>query len=106
MTTTSENTERPSTSHCLPFTFPTGTPPQHPIGPRPPSHPHTTYLCVFLHKHLDFRVAETQSVLQLLAGNAWQLWPAVHPRAPYYYLRVDAQHVAPFLARCMLVKVS
>lgn len=107
MTTTEDDTQRRTTTSCIPPpTFPAGTPPCHPLGPRPPAHPDTTYLCVFLHKYLDFRVAEAQAVLQLLAGDAWQLWPAAdHPFSPFYYLRVDARHLAQFLDRCMLVKV-
>lgn len=101
-----DDARRPTTSHALPPSFPPGTPPPIPLGPRPTGHPDTTYLCVLLHKHLDFRVAEAQAVLQLLAGDAWQLWPAIdHPSTPYYYLRVDAQHLTPLLARCMLIKV-
>lgn len=110
MTTTAEEiqeTYHPSTVyHAPPHSHPPATTPPHPLAPYPRGDPKITYLCVFYHRLLDFRVPEAHAVLHMLAGDAWQLWPAtLHSLAPYYYLRIDPVHIPMFTQRCMLVKV-
>ncbi len=107
-TDTTEETYQPSTVyHAPPHSHPPATPPPHPLGPYPRNDPRITYLCVFYHRLLDFRVPEAHAVLQLLAGeHGFELWPATqHPLTPYYYLRIDPVHIPAFTQRCMLVRV-
>ncbi len=67
------------------------------------------YLCHFLHRHLDFRRSELES-LAVLAGVGplrWEPPPGGHPLSPFWRVELPGDDAARRVAeRAMLLKVG
>lgn len=66
------------------------------------------YLCYFLHRHLDFRAAEFESLAQLAGVGAEVKWRKPHgdvEHSPFWYVWLPSEEKArEIMSRCILTK--
>lgn len=67
------------------------------------------YLCHFLHRHLDFRISEIESIATLLGYGQlqWQPPPGGNPLSPFWRVSLpDDEAVRRVVERSLLLKAS
>ncbi|XP_024539201.1 tRNA (guanine(10)-N2)-methyltransferase homolog isoform X1 [Selaginella moellendorffii] len=66
------------------------------------------YLCYFLHRLLDYRIPEVESLAKLFGCSGklqWRQAPNHHPDSPFYFVRLPSEDMARSIAkRSVLVK--